>query len=463
MSESTVTGVFIVMGVVVFGGLIALGVRQRRKRQAAWEAVATAKGLFVNEGGFLSSPSVEGNVDGCHVCLDTYTESSGNNSSTTYTRIQVGHPGIPSGLSFKEEGVASSFKKFFGGQEHRVEDPVFDSLAYIQGDESVVMAVLDKDVRPLLSAFMAGTGSMGESARVEEREIKFQKTGVWTDADGIIDKMDEMIAIARRLDLSPSDIPKRLAINTWSDNLSAVRGKCFDILLSDYPEEALKTARLILEKGVHAELRLRAAMVLGDEGLDVLVDALGYPETDGVTRADVIGCMIPHLTRDDVRQAVIGRLQDGDPTVVAAALNALEGHDPALALAQIEHWDISDTIPELAVSVARVLGASSSPKAESTLIGLLDGPSASVQIAAATSLGRMGGLLAVEPLLPLTKGFLSDAALKNAAQMAVDNIQSRLKGTGGGSLTLAESGSDVGQLSLDDRAGALSEDVPAEE
>lgn len=93
---------------------------------------------------------------------------------------------------------------------------------------------------------------------------------------------------------------------------------------------------------------------------------------------------------------------------------------------------------------------------EGALIELLSAHEPSVKVAAARALGAIGTVRAVEPLLPLTEGLLTDGAVKQAARQAVHEIQRRLGPVSAGSLSLSNTEAEAGRLALAERAGKLS-------
>jgi HEAT repeat protein len=100
------------------------------------------------------------------------------------------------------------------------------------------------------------------------------------------------------------------------------------------------------------------------------------------------------------------------------------------------------------------LGVLGDARAEPHLIELLRHADEKVRMAAAAALGIVGGIQAVEPLLPLTKG-LFNGDLHAAARDAVRRIQSRLGDVEAGRLSVAAAGPE-GALSVSGEGGELS-------
>jgi HEAT repeat protein len=108
--------------------------------------------------------------------------------------------------------------------------------------------------------------------------------------------------------------------------------------------------------------------------------------------------------------------------------------------------------------IAEALGVLGDPATEPALLRLLEDASTQVQCAAARSLGSIGSVLAVEPLMPHTEG-LGNAQRRQAARAAIGQIQSRLGNVEAGRVSLAEDALS-GAVSLagqgSEAAGALS-------
>ncbi len=99
--------------------------RSHKRTIETWRQVGAELGLGVSAGSGLSRPTLNGNIGGLPVKVDTYTQRSGN-SSTTYTRYRVSFPPLGMGLQLKREGIFSAVTKLFGIQDVEVGDQAFD-------------------------------------------------------------------------------------------------------------------------------------------------------------------------------------------------------------------------------------------------------------------------------------------------------------------------------------------------
>lgn len=155
--------------------------------------------------------------------------------------------------------------------------------------------------------------------------------------------------------------------------------------------------------------------------------------------------------RGDLRASAAQVASARSPMERAAAA-LLDGR--AEAIAEVP----ADALRQLAgLDPDRVVRALEGVGAEDALITLLGSASTRVQIPAAQALGAFASVRAVEPLLPLTEGLLTDSAVKRVARAAVHDIQRRLGDVSAGGLSLAVPAPDAGALSLSAQAGALSQ------
>ena len=143
--------------VILLIGLVAFFAYQHHQRTLeTWRRVAGQLGLRAQAGSGFSKPVITGTLNGLPVKIDTYTQRSGNNS-TTYTRYQVQYPSP--GFSFRlkrEGGIATLIGKFFGVEDVQVGDPMFDGAFKVKtSDSSRLTALMTPSVRSGLVRLMA--------------------------------------------------------------------------------------------------------------------------------------------------------------------------------------------------------------------------------------------------------------------------------------------------------------------
>jgi hypothetical protein len=350
-------------------------------------------------------------------------------------------PRIPRGISFDKEG---------GGDEDILTgDPVFDDKVEVHGEPSLVLAVLDKDLRQRVAEFVANGGSLRSGRFRCHARLRF--------ADEQIPALVQMtLGLAEALTAAvKGGICPRLARNAASDPLPEVRLLNVLQLHEKFTasREALATSRAALADAspwvrlaaarfLRAEFETLEALVRDREVPDqaaaeavTLLAARLAPERAGPLLVEILKAR----TGDTQRQAIqeLGRLRHApafDPLVVA----------------------LGGTDPRTAAAAATALGALGDPRAETSLLAVLGRDEAELRLAAGRALGGLGSVRSVAPLLALLESRGLDTAARWAIRGAITAIQSRLVGAGAGQLSVATAESESGRLSLaGSDAGAL--------
>lgn len=144
----------IIIVLMVIIGVIAYQAHQRNVE--TWRRVAGRLGLQMQGGSGISKPMITGTLNGLPVRIDTYTQRSGN-SSTTYTRYQVQYP--PAGFNFqlkREGGISTLIGRFFGIEDVQVGDPLFDGAFKVKtADPGRLTSLLTPSVRNGLVRLLA--------------------------------------------------------------------------------------------------------------------------------------------------------------------------------------------------------------------------------------------------------------------------------------------------------------------
>ncbi len=230
-----------------------------------------------------------------------------------------------------------------------------------------------------------------------------------------------VLALARRL-VAPRDIALRLATNLLNDPEPGFRLNALVTLAREYPKHpATRRALLAARKDMSAEVRLRAAMALGEKGRETLLALVADEATNDACAARAIAALGEGLSSEEAAKALRRALDVGHA--------------------------------ETAIACLAILGIRGAGASEDALLAALLCPLDDVRIAAARALGRSGTVAAVPELLRASEG--ESAELSHAARQAIAEIQSRLSGAAPGQLSLA--GGEAGALSLaEDVAGGLS-------
>jgi HEAT repeat protein len=203
------------------------------------------------------------------------------------------------------------------------------------------------------------------------------------------------------------------------------------------------------------DVRVRAAIALGDEGRPTLLAVARREDSDDVAAGRAVAALGDHLTIEDAR-AMLGRaLRSRRSETAHECLSALGRRADATVIPLIAKV-LAIEKGELAVTAARALGQTGLAVAEAPLLAALERDTPELRVAAAEALGRIGSAAAVLPLREIETRDRDDAT-RRAARQAVAAIQSRLPGASPGQLSLAPG--DAGALSLaDDATGRLSLD-----
>jgi hypothetical protein len=173
------------------------------------------------------------------------------------------------------------------------------------------------------------------------------------------------------------------------------------------------------------EVRLQAAIGLGEEGHETLLQFVAHPEDSCAARAiGALGGRLPSGRLRDLLDLSLGTLR---LQTAQACLRSLGQHGPA------------------------------DPLCEEVLLRAFHSGEPPVAVAAAEALGRTGSA-AVVPSLKAEASSLLPSPLRSAARQAIAEIQSRLTGAAPGQLSLApDAAGEAGALSLaTGEAGELS-------
>lgn len=388
-------------------------------------------------------PVIEGDHLGMRVCVTGDSVMPARVSVTAPAGIYVGPA---RGKREPDEGTG---------------DAIFDAAVVVHAEdrEDWVAARLDRETRDHLLFFVrhGGTLNLGYA------EISGSRP------EG---KRSIELAAARAIRVSwsasePIDVPECLATSSREDPELQVRERCLKLLCERFPDQAWDACRDAL-LDPNPGVRLLASVFLRTEGLPSLLQLA----TDAKVPEDIASKAIAHtaaMYNDDTREAVEETLACafvGAPLIQAQAIHSA---------AKIGWWDGLDSRIELMqhltplgrTALAKSLTRFPDHLAESekALVQMLADTDPMVKRTAAASLGEIGTIAAVEPLLPLSQSRL-DPETKRIATDSIRRIQGRQVGAGAGQLTFeadlvhAEEGqlelaSEAGELALANEAGEL--------
>jgi HEAT repeat protein len=434
---------------VLYGSGMALLVsRIGRKTLQIWQDAATSCGLRVEK---TSNPWGRLWLEARDEQLAVRIQVPEGRRKYACQIVVVMPPGPPgfSGVHIRREE-----SKPRGAREIEIGDDPFDKTFYLVGPARLLTALLDVEMRHLLSSVNAETVDL---------EIVNGSLGVGTFGGRIADLLPFILDIARRC-AQPLDVAQRLADNARQDPDAGVRLRNLLLLAREFPgepatREVLRTACA----DASPRVRLRAAQELGAEGRKVLLE-LAESMADDETSAQAVSSLDRELPVERTRALLVQALRRRLHQTARACLEALGGStapEDVDTLVKVMAREKS----ELAAAAATALGRTGNPAAEPPLIQALQSEPRDLQVAAANALARVGTVAAVLPLKEAAERSDQDPALLKATRQAIAEIQLRLPGASPGQLSLAntEAGrlslapTEAGQLSLaDDPAGQLS-------
>jgi hypothetical protein len=350
--------------------------------------------------------------------------------------VTITGPRIPQGLTFGEERGT--------GDDVLTGDTVFDDLVEVRGAPSILLALLDREIRQRVSEFV-GLGGRLEGGRLvcctpttfsPGEVVRSLRLGLW---------------LAREISSPSGGVCERLARNAKLDPLPGVRLWNLLQLHEQFPDtrEARHASREDL-KDPSPWLRLAAARFLKDESLEALERLAQDRDVPQSAAAEALALLAarcpaeragPFLVRalkthsgEARRQAVeeLGRIryrQARGPLIVL-----LERADPRTGAA--------------AAAALAALGTLGDVTAETALLKAMESDARELRLAAVRALGTVGSAASVEPLLAFLGRRRLDAETRQAIHNAVGAIQSRIAGADAGQLSLAVPSPGSGWLSV---------------
>lgn len=453
MSPSPLLKIVYLAGMIAFvAGARALTLQQRRTR---YREAATRLGFTWSSPGFLiDAGRVEGALGDFRVEVSELVRDK-----QPVTRVAVESDGSTAGalppalrLEPRRDLLLSSGGDLTGDQR-------FDDAVKVDGGRALALAVLDQATR---DAFLAAC--TGCTPLVENGVTTLEFSGE-IKPETVEEQVRRAVALAERLAApEPGGIPVALARQAKGDRHPGVRLAAFEALAEgDGARGVLEGAARTLLADAHPELRLQAAMTLGDEGFPTLADLVRTPPpprrageaeklwweitiTGGGIQPDET-LLQDTVAHDKRRARALAHLVAHHPRerVLPLVEEALRAHGPLLVAALAAVAAIGDATDEAAVVAA--LGSGDEE----------------VRRSAVDALAAVGTAAAVAPLRELIEEHAYELSLRSAVSAAISRIQDRLTGAAAGQVSLAPGETAAGQVSLagDRDAGrvALSEDA----
>jgi HEAT repeat protein len=328
-------------------------------------------------------------------------------------------------------------------------DETFDDVFLVEGPLRPACALLDETTRHQLVRATADRDSL---------EIRDGRLRAEVSEKELSRILPLLLKISQRFTDEPVDVDRQIARNARQDPEPGVRIFNLLLLAREYPDDpaTLAVLRDACSDG-SPEVRLRAALELGEDGRDILLKLAENPEDDA-SSARAISYLAGELTVERTKSILSNALHKDLSQAACACLEVLGRRRAAAVdvLAQV----MAEEKGKLAAAAAVALGTTGEAAAEPPLLQALQSEDSDLREAAATALGKVGSVAAVQPLKEATERFWLDLDLRQAARQAIAGIQARLEGASPGQLSLAAT--EAGQLSLaQDEIGLLA--FPTEE
>jgi len=348
--------------------------------------------------------------------------------------VAVSGPRIPRLLAFAPERGT--------GDDVLTGDVAFDDIVEVRGEPSILLALLDRELRQRVGEFVGLDGRLREGRLTCCARTDFSRGDVPR-------ALRLAIWLARALS-SPEGggICERLARNATSDPHSGVRLWNLLQLHEQFPDtpEAREASRVNLgDPGPW--VRLAAARFSREEGLDALKSLAEDREAPEGAAAEAVALFAARGPAEAAGPLLLAALKTRTGQVRRQAiedlgrLRHLPARGPLLVL--LERAD-----PRTAAAAAAALAALGDARAEPGLLAAVESEARELRLAALRALATLGSVASVEPLLAFLETRHPDTETRREVRAAVDAIQSRLAGAEAGQLSLAVTPAGSGWLSV---------------
>ena len=327
------------------------------------------------------------------------------------------------------------------GFDFLIGDDRFDTKINARGNEVACRAVLDADARAAaLKAF-----SMLQKLRIEDGVALWRFDGPLYAVESLETALDRMIPAVKGFVLASADV-ERIAGHVATDPCTGVRLRCLDLLVRKFPNRA-ETAAAIRAgfSDTDREVKLVAASRLGEEGWAVILESTDAAQPEPVRERAIreVGRQFPSERAVPILRRAI---TDVMVNVRIAAIETLAEHYPEELVKVAVRSGTPLEVQEALLTAASKVGA----KAEQVLLALAERGDEAIRLHAIIALASVGTVAAIPRLREI-----GVAALRNAIETTVAEIQARLEGAEPGQLTLSEP-KGPGALTLTAGEGALS-------
>ena len=415
-------------------------------KRRVWEEGAAALGLTEPElKGIFPRMTLTGHRDGMKIRVEGHGDADG----AALLAITVwAHDFVDASLELRPESATTALEKLKDGPDLELGDEEFDASVLVRGEPLLMTALLGFETRQRIRHLVTTAGS------VRHGRLSMTVVRKLAGSADLAATANEAIEMAQALQ-TPADPAELLRRNATRDPLSEVRLRNLRLLVEHYRSRTLTTETLrqaLTDQDL--EVRLLAAVTLGDEARDVLQALANDPGAPDTVNAGAMRALGPAFGVEQTLGALDRALNAGRRRVALAAVEVLGACASDAAATELCRL-LEGGDGELAEAAAHALSGYAEPASEAALIAALAHEVAAVRVAAAEALTAAGTVAAVAGLRAAQEAHPRDHELKRAVLVAIAEIQGRATGAAPGQLSL--SAGEAGELALTaDEAGQVS-------
>ncbi|MGC4114836.1 MAG: HEAT repeat domain-containing protein [Myxococcales bacterium] len=389
----------------------------------------------------FQKPRIVGFVDRQTVEIEGYAE--GDDAPKTRFRLKS-HGQISPRLSLVPS-TALAFVAAVPPADHvPTGDEAFDRHVHASGPTDVALAPLDAEARARVLDFAVRLKGV-----VKAGELTVELDQAVTAKD-VVEVARAMLEVAELLRVT--SVPDALCHNAEHDPVARVRQNNLLALAKHHQAQVGHVERLAQratsDSDPNVMLSAVAHLLEPRKGREALEKVVADPAAPEQTRKKALEFALAKFAWADCEPILTGALDRKVPGLALMAVEAIGSHRDQRFVDALSRLSVAKD-EGLAKSVAETLGKLRDPRGETALLRLLERDELQVRRAAVAALARAGTARAVEPLLPLTKGFLADPQIKDEAQEAIRWIQGRIgSGLDSGGLSVVQADEREGNLSL---------------
>lgn len=418
-----------------------IGILRARKARQVFEQAADLLGLPRTEIRGWLHMRVEGQ---CRTFpVQVREEARGKSGVWTVVEVKAGRR-VPDNLFLGREGIGASFGKLFVGEDIATGDERFDAAVVVRGPASRALALLDEETRHRVTELVKAGG------KVKDGVVSIALHRRFRDGEALSGIIQQLVAVAERL-AQPDQTVERLAALARFDAVPGTRHRCLQELIGSHSGDPLTDMALRSALADRTpEVRLLAAVALGDAGLDCLREIVASGGTSPEVARSAVEALGERLPEEVALTRLEKAVRAGHERLVHVLVERFGPSTSRQGVARLARQLRHETPAETAAACARALGRTGSAAAVAPLVAALARDGAAVRAAAAEALGKVGSVGTIAALREAASGNLMSPSVRRAAVAAIAEIQSRLTGAAPGQLALSRG--EAGSLALADRA-----------